>query len=138
MNKPDVPVVERGAVARSSGGLRLTFLVVTLNHPYSGALITATLIALEDQEPAGYLKWAVEGGGKIYDLWTRPDRRRRGVASLLWTVAGEVAAEHGWPMPQHSGQRTEAGEAWARSMGGTLPALDERTDYAEYRRTPQA
>jgi GNAT superfamily N-acetyltransferase len=133
-----VPVVPLGSVACTVGGLRLTFVVVVL-VPFPDRddhVASATIIGLEDQAPAGYLKWHVEDDGEILDLQVREDRRRRGVGRLLWEVAAEVAADRGWPAPRHSGTRTVVGDAWAASVGGELPALTEMTDYEAFRSFP--
>lgn len=42
--------------------------------------------------------------------------QRQGVASEMWRFGQELR-----PRPKHSPDRTNAGDAWARSVGGRLP-----------------
>jgi hypothetical protein len=44
------------------------------------------------------------------------DERRKGLATAMWKMGQEVR-----PKPVHSADRTTAGDAWARSVGGRLP-----------------
>lgn len=48
--------------------------------------------------------------------------RRQGVATSLWSEGQRLAGENAKiPAPKHSADRTNAGDAWARSVGGKLP-----------------
>lgn len=42
--------------------------------------------------------------------------RRKGLGTAMWKMGQEVR-----PKPVHSADRTTAGEAWAKSVGGRLP-----------------
>jgi hypothetical protein len=76
--------------------------------------------------------FAAGGAVKVGDLlWTSKevsnigvaaDQQRRGVATGMWQEAHRLAAENARvPQPKHSSDRTAAGDAWARSVGGRLP-----------------
>jgi hypothetical protein len=71
--------------------------------------------------PMSTLSWHHKTG-EIKGVATEPEHRRQGLASRLYqegqTLAGTT---RGVPMPRHSEQRTTAGDAWARSVGGRLP-----------------
>ena len=47
---------------------------------------------------------------------------RRGVATAMWNEGHRMAETNAKvPKPKHSADRTTAGDAWARSVGGSLP-----------------
>ena len=67
----------------------------------------------------GDLLWNAKG---IRNVIVSPDQQRRGVATSLWNHAQTLASENAKiPQPKHSADRTAAGDAWARSVGGRLP-----------------
>jgi hypothetical protein len=39
----------------------------------------------------------------------------------MWDLANQTAQERGQVGPQHSYERTDLGDAWAKSVGGRLP-----------------
>jgi len=128
----EVPVVERGEYVRViKSGIVLSFAAVTRSYQ-DGTPEVITLIAMEHAAPAGYLVWDNDSG-LVLDLWVRDDRQRLGVASALWEMAQRTAEANGWHEPLHAGDRTEDGDAWARSLGGELPDRTEATDYAAFR-----
>jgi hypothetical protein len=48
--------------------------------------------------------------------------QRQGVGSALWNEGHRLASENARiPAPAHSADRTNAGDAWARRVGGRLP-----------------
>lgn len=60
--------------------------------------------------------------GEIRGVYTEPAHQRQGIASSLYQQSQEVASTtRGVPAPRHSVDRTEAGDAWARSVGGRRP-----------------
>jgi hypothetical protein len=61
-------------------------------------------------------------GGGIRNIMTTPGQERRGVATAMWQEGHRLAGEQASvPRPKHSKERTNAGDAWARSVGGRLP-----------------
>jgi hypothetical protein len=46
-----------------------------------------------------------------------------GMATEMWNHANRVAdaAKGNVPHPEHSSSRTDAGDAWAKSVGGYIP-----------------
>ena len=72
----------------------------------------------------GHLKWpiAADEHGEVTWIEVVPEWRRKRVATVMWEIASTVV-EPGWPAPHHSKDRTLEGDAWARSVGGELPAL---------------
>lgn len=68
---------------------------------------------------AGSLVWSGKG---IREVDVHPNFRRQGVATSLWNEGHRLASENAMiPAPKHSSDRTTAGDAWARSVGGRLP-----------------
>lgn len=68
----------------------------------------------------GFMQWS-DKTGEVTHIAVLGDKRRQGVATALWNRAQELAAEKGITAPRHSSKRTEAGDAWAKSVGGELP-----------------
>ena len=67
----------------------------------------------------GSMLWS---GKEIRNIGVTPGQERRGVATAMWHEGHRMAAENPRiPRPKHSKQRTAAGDAWARSVGGRLP-----------------
>lgn len=60
--------------------------------------------------------------GEIMGISTYEPWRRQGVATRMLGEARRIAGEtRGVRPPRHSEERTDAGEAWARSLGERLP-----------------
>ena len=69
---------------------------------------------------AGEMTWAK--GGKVLDVTVDHVFQRQGVGTALWKHAHELAASNARiPRPKHSNDRTNAGDAFAHSVGGRLP-----------------
>jgi len=70
---------------------------------------------------AGFLLWHHKTG-EIGSIETLPEHQRRGLATEMLDQARQISATtRGVKPPKHSNQRTDAGEAWARSTGDRLP-----------------
>lgn len=80
-----------------------------------------TLRAKDNGETIGAIRW-LHKTGEVRSIETYPGHRREGIATDLWHEAHRVAGEtRGVKPPKHSPERTDSGEAWARSLGGRLP-----------------
>lgn len=67
----------------------------------------------------GYLVW---NSDKVVNIQVHGQFQRRGVGTAMWNEGHRVAEENARiPAPKHSADRTTAGDAWARSVGGRLP-----------------
>jgi GNAT superfamily N-acetyltransferase len=80
--------------------------------------------ALKDLIVVGSLRWGVEqddDSAAVGALVVTPEYRRRGIATGLWAAAHAYAERYGLPAPRHSEERSDDGDAWARSVGGELP-----------------
>ena len=78
--------------------------------------------AAHDGQIIGHLTWG-PGRTKINRLWVHPQYRRHGVADALYQRSKWVE-----PGLQHHTDRTEAGDAWARSVSDEVPEhLDDTT-----------
>ena len=75
--------------------------------------------ALSGSSELGTMLW---GSKSILNIGTTPGQERRGVATALWNEGHRLASDNARiPKPKHSADRTKAGDAWARSVGGPLP-----------------
>lgn len=63
---------------------------------------------------------------QIMQVWTRPDRRREGIASHLLKVA---TAELGEVLHSPAAHRTPEGHGWAEAVGG--PAIEDEDETEE-------
>ena len=69
----------------------------------------------------GMLSWHHKTG-EITGIDVSPPYRRQGVATQMLGEARRIAGgTRGVTAPKHSTDRTDAGEAWARSLGERLP-----------------
>jgi hypothetical protein len=60
--------------------------------------------------------------GKINDLWIPEEHRGKGLATAMFRFAQkEHILGNADTAPVHSADRTDAGDAWARKVGGKLP-----------------
>lgn len=73
--------------------------------------------ALEGDEIRGQMHWDTKG---VRNIGVVPTHQRQGLATAMWNE-GMNRAGGRVPMPKHSADRTDAGDAWARSVGGKLP-----------------
>jgi len=72
-------------------------------------------------EPKGEMAWHYRSG-EIGALDVDPAHRRQGIATAMWHEGRRIAAATpGVKPPRHSSDRTDLGEAWARSLGDRLP-----------------
>jgi len=70
-------------------------------------------------QEVGGMTWTAR---HIRNISVADDFRRQGVATALWNEGQRIAAENPRiPAPKHSAERTDAGDAWARSVGGRIP-----------------
>ena len=69
----------------------------------------------------GMLRWHAKTG-EIHNIEVSPGMRRQGIATAMYGKAKEISSlTRGVKTPRHSPDRSEAGEAWARSLGERLP-----------------
>jgi hypothetical protein len=81
-------------------------------------------VAAVDKETGknvGYLLW--RNSGSVDEVSVSEPKRRMGMATEMWNHANRVAdaAKGNVPHPEHSSSRTDAGDAWAKSVGGYIP-----------------
>lgn len=73
----------------------------------------------DESTSAGHLLWNSRG---IRNIAVSPDLQRQGVGTALWNEGHRLASENARiPKPKHSADRTDDGNAWAKSVGGRLP-----------------
>jgi hypothetical protein len=74
----------------------------------------------------GNMVWNARG---IEHVLVDPDSQRQGIATAMWNEGQRLATENQRiPKPRHSPDRTNAGDAWARSVGGPLPRRRQNED----------
>lgn len=66
-------------------------------------------------EIMGTLNW-YGTTGMVASIDVEPQYRRQGISTAMWEHAQQFS-----PKPKHSADRTDDGDAWARSVGGPLP-----------------
>jgi GNAT superfamily N-acetyltransferase len=66
-----------------------------------------------------HMAWNAKG---IINVEVPPEHQRKGVATALWNEGHRLAeTSKRIPAPKHSTDRTNEGDAWARSVGGRIP-----------------
>lgn len=79
------------------------------------------LEAVQGEQVIGRLEWYPKSR-TVKDVFVEEPFRRQGVATGMWEEAHQIAqTTRGVQPPKHSPQRTAAGTAWAKSVGGRLP-----------------
>ncbi len=88
-----------------------------------GNWVEHQIIAYIDGERVGCLPW--DEHGRIGFVIVEASYRRQGIATAMWEYA------HTLPIvpPEHSPNRTDAGDAWAASVGGYLPPRNDRDSF---------
>lgn len=69
----------------------------------------------ESGYPVGQMAWHPKTHS-ITGITVDPEEQRQGIATAMWNMGQKMR-----PKPQHSADRTTAGQAWAKSVGGRLP-----------------
>jgi GNAT superfamily N-acetyltransferase len=64
--------------------------------------------------------------GEVMGLETHPKHQNKGLATKIWNTAHKNADNAG-TKPKHSDLMTEAGEGWAKKVGGEMPARVARS-----------
>ena len=69
----------------------------------------------------GHLYWHPRTG-TIKDVLVSGEHQGKGIATQMYSQAQQAAQTvRGVPQPKHSQDRTDAGDAWAKKVGGRLP-----------------
>lgn len=67
----------------------------------------------------GNMRWSPQ---QVRNVMVNESHQRQGVATAMWNEGHRLASENARiPQPKHSPDRTNEGDAWARSVGGRLP-----------------
>jgi hypothetical protein len=66
-------------------------------------------------EKVGELNW-YGTTGTVHNIDVEEEHSRKGIATAMWEWGQEMR-----PKPKHSKDRTDLGDAWAKSVGGPLP-----------------
>jgi len=83
------------------------------------------IVATMGGQYVGHIEWHPKSG-RVMGVEVAPEHRRKGIATHLWRAAIRQAADsRSVKKPIHSSDRTDAGDAWARAIGGTLPRRND-------------
>jgi GNAT superfamily N-acetyltransferase len=99
-------------------------------HPVQFHLITKNQVnggpehaihATQAGQVVGQMRWTgaysdLHEPGEIRGIRVDPEHQRKGVASGMYAAGRAFADLHGIEEPQHSSNRTKAGDAWAHSV----------------------
>ena len=80
------------------------------------------IIAQHKGGKVGELQWD-PGDKQIQNIEVNPKHQRKGLATAMWDHANSLS--HSGMKLQHSPVRSDAGDAWAKSVGGYLPERSE-------------
>lgn len=61
----------------------------------------------------------------VDSVWVDPQYQHQGIATEMYNRASSVS---GGPIP-HDSERTDAGDAWAKHVGGTVPPRVKAQEY---------
>lgn len=79
------------------------------------------LEAQKEGEVVGKLNW-VHKSGNVTGIYVPKEHRRKGIATALYNEAKRISSTtRGVPRPKITDDRTNDGEAWARTLGERLP-----------------
>jgi GNAT superfamily N-acetyltransferase len=74
----------------------------------------------------GNMRWSAK---QVRNVMVREDYQRQGIATAMWNEGHRLATENQRvPKPRHSPDRTDAGDAWAKRVGGPLPRRVQNED----------
>jgi hypothetical protein len=88
-------------------------------HPPEMGTGSHRITAQSGGKYAGHLLWS---STQVRNIDVAPTMQRQGIGTAMWNEGHRLAAENARiPKPKHSPDRTNEGDAWARSVGGRLP-----------------
>jgi GNAT superfamily N-acetyltransferase len=82
--------------------------------PVDDDMANHAILAEHNGRSVGKLEWD-SGTGDIQGVEVDPEHRRKGIATAMWNRAQEVSKGN----VGHSPARSDEGDAWARSVGGS-------------------
>jgi hypothetical protein len=93
------------------------------HYPGDSSGFNHNLVAKNSEgQHLGSIKWNGRTG-RVNLISVNEDYRGLGVGTSLWERANKLSEMHGTPALQHSNDRTIAGDAWAKKVGGKLTKL---------------
>jgi GNAT superfamily N-acetyltransferase len=92
-------------------------------YPNTNRSFPHRLLANQDGSTIGKLSWHYDTGD-INDVYVMEKNRRQGIATNLFQHATHLSTQfNDVPPPRHSAKRTEAGDSWAKAVGGDIPEI---------------
>lgn len=98
-----------------------------LKDKYALEEYTHKISVFNNSGAVGYIEWDTDSG-EVEKVYVGEPFRRLGVGTYLWELATEWAEKNDEVAPEHSSRRSEAGDAYARSIGGRVPDLTDDID----------
>ena len=117
--RPDPPPMPKQAAAGPELEYHHLLQGKKMAHPFQ------SVMAADGGTVVGHLSWG-PGNPDVQSLWVHPDYRHRGIATALWGHAQALDRP-----PQHSLDRSDAGDAWARSVTPGVPDRKHSTSTGE-------
>ena len=76
--------------------------------------------ASDGKRSIGTFKWHPKHGA-IMNVTVHHEHQGKGIATAMYHLAQRLSSQYGVPAPEHNTDRTDAGDAWAKKVGGDLP-----------------
>ena len=86
-----------------------------------------------DGKNLGHISWNGRSG-RVDQVFVHPEYQGLGVATSLWERAHNLSDMAGIKGPQHSNDRTIAGDEWASKVGGKKPLLNSGRQFSKEQR----
>jgi hypothetical protein len=101
------------------------------NDKYGARLGRHTVTAYDkDHNKIGYLEWHKKTG-EILNVDVDKPFRRQGVATSLLRRAQDLSSKYNLQSPLHSKDRSDQGDAWAKSTGDKVPRRIGKFNFPE-------
>ena len=77
-----------------------------------------------EEGDVGHFYWHPQSG-EIKDVLVQGGHEGKGLATQMYHIAKATSKSQSLPSPKHSATRTQAGDAWAKKVGGVIPPLKD-------------
>lgn len=79
------------------------------------------VVARAGDQQIGQMEWHMKTG-RVLGIEVDEAHQRQGVATGMWNAAHDAARQtRSVVKPKHSAERTDAGDAWVKAVGGSVP-----------------
>jgi len=109
---------------------QITTSVANEHSNYGANVHNVTMHDANSGEYMGQMEWHAKRG-EILNVRVPSYFRRMGVANTLFHHAHQMAREQGLVAPEHSHDRSDMGDAWAKQAGGKVPPRGWISSYSQ-------